>query len=150
MATIGIAEFLRVLDGTTERALWQNYWPNISVNGHTYVPFEASAITASQAGIQESMSIRVPAIPLAFSLAQAATSSAWLVEVKVYQFTITTAGSAPPVSRTLTGQFTGEVIGGNMSLSEITLELGSSLTAVGVVVPVRKFTTNLIGAPPKL
>ena len=150
MATIGIAQFLRVLDGETERALWQNYWPGQFVDYHVFVPFSASAITASQAGIQETMTITAPAIPLVFNVAQAATSSAWLIEVSVYQFSITTADATPPTSKTLTGQFTGEVIGGGMTLETVTLELGSSLTPAGVVVPVRRLTSTLIGAPPKL
>lgn len=151
MAAIGLVEFLRAFDADgVDRALWQNYWPGQFVDGYVYVPFSSSAISANQAGVQDQLTITAPALPVVFDLAQAATSSAWLIELSVYQFPITTASPSPPASKTLTSRFTGEVIGGGMTLSAITIELGSSLNPVGVVVPSKRFTTSLIGAPPKL
>lgn len=151
MATGGIAQFLRVYDSSdTDRILWQNYWPGQFVDDHAYMPFVAGSITSNQTGMQESISIQMPATPLAFDLVQAATASGWLAEMSVYQFDITTATETPPGSKTLTGRFTGEVIGGGMTLSMITMTVGSSLAPIGINVPVRKFSTGLIGAPPKL
>ena len=148
---VGIAQFLRIYDADdTDRVLWQNYWPGQFVDDHAYMPFVGGAIAANQTGIQEKISIQMPATPLAFDLVQAAAASGWLAEMSVYQFTITTATTTPPGSKTLTGRFTGEVIGGSMSLSTITIDVGSALTPIGIDVPVQKFSTGLVGAPPKL
>lgn len=151
MAAVGIVEFLRVFDASdVDRLLWQNYWPGQFVDGYTYMPFSSSGFSANRAGVQEQMTLTMPALPIAFNLAQAGTSSAWLAELSVYQFSISTNTTDPPTSKTLTGRFTGEIVGGSMTLTEITIELGTSLTPTGVVVPARRFTTDLIGAPPKL
>lgn len=147
---VGVAQFIRVFSDSADHALWQNYWPGQFVDKYVFVPFSTSAISSSQSGVQETASITAPAIPLVFSLAQAATSSAWLVEISTYQFQISGAGSTPPASKALTSRFTGEVIGGSMSLETITLEIGSSVASGSVLVPAKRFTTSLIGRPPKL
>lgn len=146
---VGLASFLRIYTGDTDIAKFQNYQVNESVDGFRYIPFDVGSITFSAAGDQNSMQIRFPyTITLRERVDQIITY-AWLVEVDIYKFTPHTDGSIP-TTKALVTRFTGQGISGSLGLGAITLELGSSLSPIGVQIPPAVATSVLIGEPCKV
>lgn len=149
--TVGIAAFLtfRQSDYSTVVARYQSYWPGQTVDGHGFYPFNANAIVSNATGGQESLSVEFAVTQEIVNVIEAGLGSGYFVELAFYAFTPTASG-APPTSKTLFATFIGELISATQSESSVSLAIGSNLSAVEAQAPPRKFTTTLIGAPPKL
>jgi len=149
--TIGIAAFMtiRKADYTTVVARYQSYWPGQTVDNHSFYPFNANAILSNASGGQESLSIELAPTQGTVAIAEAGLVQGYLVELAFYQFTPAADGS-PPASKTLFATFIGELSSVSQNENSITFNIGSTLNAVEAQAPPRKFTTTLIGSPPKL
>lgn len=149
--TIGIASFLtfRQSDYSTVVAQYQNYWPDQTVDSHTFYPFNTNAIVSNATGGQQSLSIDFAASNDIVSLIEAGLSNGYFVELSFYQFTPTVTG-APPTAKTLFASYIGELISASQNELSISVQIGSSLNPVEAQAPPRKFTTTLIGEPPKI
>lgn len=144
----GHAQFLRLYDAVGTRARWQSYWTGaVSWEGSTwsYQPFAADDILEGAAAAGRSETVRMPAAAAAVTTADAALTSGWLAELRIYRFDATTALTGPPATMTMVGQFYGQAIGATATATTFTLELGSALQPVGATVPPRVLTQAIMG-----
>jgi hypothetical protein len=142
MTTTAFAQTLTI-NGQT----YQNYWIGQTVQGATFYPFVCDGFLASATSGQDSMLITLPLTADAVSWLEGGIASAWVVTVKLYQFD--PASAVFPPSLSLVTEYNGEVIGGRRNAAEVTIEVGSSLSPVAAQMPPRKYTTTLIGEPPR-
>lgn len=148
MATLALCQYLRIFDGGTTYHRWQNYFIGQTVDGYEHRPFNAGGIEVSVDGDQSSMTVALPPTAANHQAVEAAIANAHLIEIQI--FSVPTGDVVSPTSKTLIAQYIGEVIAGNATETELSIEVGSSLDPVGAQVPPRKFTTTLIGEPPRL
>lgn len=149
--TIGIASFLafRQSDYSTIIARYQNYWSGQTVDSHTFYPFNVNAIVSNATGGQQNLSIDFAASNDIINTIEAGLTNSYFVELNFYYFTPTTNG-APPTAKTLFASYIGELISASQNETSISIKVGSSLNPVEAQAPPRKFTTTLIGEPPKI
>lgn len=149
--TIGIASFLTVrqADYSTVVARYQSYWPGLTVDNHTFYPFNTNAIVSNATGGQQSLTVDFAASNEIISVVEAGLSNGYFVELSFYQFTPTADGS-PPTAKALFANYIGELISATQNETSISIQIGSSLNPVEAQAPPRKFTTTLIGEPPKI
>jgi hypothetical protein len=149
--TIGIASFLafRQSNYSTVVARYQSYWPDQIVDSHSFYPFNVSAIVSNATGGQESLNVDFATSATIIDLVEAGLANGYFVELSFYQFTPTASG-APPTAKTLFASYIGELISASQNETSISIQVGSSLNPVEAQAPPRKFTTTLIGEPPKI
>lgn len=149
--TIGIAAFItiRQSDYTSVVARYQNYWPGQTVDDYSFYPFNVNAILSNASGGQDSLSVDFAASPSIITIAEDGLVLGYLVEIAFYQFAPALDGGLP-ASKTIFATFIGELASVSQGESDITFNIGSTLNAVEAQAPPRKFTTVLIGSPPKL
>jgi hypothetical protein len=144
------SQFLRIHDsaGTTYQR-WQNFYAHQTVTWSSaswiYQPFSASGITSGQTGDESGVTINVPATPIVVDVIERAMANSWLFTLQAYQFDAYDGLTAPLATQTLVATFTGEVVDAGGTLTELQIELGSSLSPVGAQIPPRTMTTRLIG-----
>lgn len=148
MAALALCQYLRIFVGGSTYHQWQNYFVGQTVEGYVHRPFSAGGIEVSVDGDQSSMTVTLPATAENHQIVEAAIAGAHLVEIQIYS--IPTSDTSGPSTKSLVAQYIGEVIAGSSTETELTIEIGSSLDPVGAQVPPRKFTTTLIGEPPRL
>lgn len=149
--TIGIAAFLtfRQANYSTVVSKYQNYWSNQAVDSAAFYPFAVDSIIANSSGGQDSIAITFAISSAIADIVEAGIAQSYLVELAFYKFVPTNNG-APPTAKTQFATFIGEIINAVQSESGITIQVGSNLNAVEAQAPPRKFTTELIGSPPKI
>lgn len=149
--TVGIAAFLafRQSNYTTIVARYQSYWPGQTVDSHTFYPFNTSAIVSNASGGQESLNVEFAVSDTILNTIETGLGAGYFVQLSFYQFTPTATG-APPTTKTLFASFIGELINATLNETTISIQIGSSLNPVEAQAPPRKFTTTLIGQPPKI
>lgn len=148
--TIGIAQFLRVYTqaGTTLNR-WQNYWTTTTVDGHSFIPFDGAAIFSRITPSSDALDIVFPISNTILSLVENGLALRYLATLDFYQFTPSTTGT-PPATKTKIASYTGEFSSANITDTAVTLSIGTNLDPTEAQVPPRKFTTSLVGRPPKV
>ena len=148
------AQYLRIFSGTTTYQRWQSYYVNTSIayDGAVwaYQPFDADGITAGEVQSEASISVRLPATTNAIEVALQALDEARLAELQLYEFDTLLGNSTPQAAQSLIASYIGEVVGISGSFTQLSMELGSSLSPIGAQVPPRTFSSQLVGAPCKL
>ena len=148
------AQYLRIFSGTTTYQRWQSYYVNTSVTYDgavwAYQPFDADGITAGEVQSEASISVRLPATTNAIEVALQALDEARLAELQLYEFDTLLGNSTPQAAQSLIASYIGEVVGISGSFTQLSMELGSSLSPIGAQVPPRTFSSQLVGAPCKL
>jgi hypothetical protein len=149
--SIGIAGFVafRQSDFSTVVQRYQNYWPGQSVDNHIFYPFNASAIISNASGGQESLSIDFAVSKSIIGLVETGLATSYFVELTYYQFIPPDSGAVPS-AKTLLASYIGELTSAAQNESVLTINIGSSLDPVEAQAPPRKFSTTLIGEPPKI
>lgn len=144
------AQYLRLFDAadvTYQR--WQAFYGGITVtlDGHPwqFMPFEADGFTAGTSGEEAAITVRAPATEPVIAAFDAAITGGRFCELRVYQFDGTLGNSSPQGDQVLVAAYTGQVVGGTAGLTELALQLGSALSPVGVQVPPRRLTTEIMG-----
>jgi len=150
----GQSQYLRIFSGNTTYQRWQSYYVNSSVTWEgaswAYQDFDADGITAGEVQSEASISVTLPATTNVIEVVLQALNEARLAELRLYEFDAILGNSTPQAGQTLIASYLGEVVGVSGGFTQITMELGSSISPVGAQVPPRKFTTKLIGAPCQL
>jgi len=150
----GQSQYLRIFSGNTTYQRWQSYYVNSSVTWEgaswAYQDFDADGITAGEVQSEASISVTLPATTNVMEVVLQALNEARLAELRLYEFDAILGNSTPQAGQTLIASYLGEVVGVSGGFTQITMELGSSISPVGAQVPPRKFTTKLIGAPCQL
>jgi len=150
----GQSQFLRIFSGNTTYQRWQSYYVNTSVSYGgavwAYQHFDADGITAGEVQSEASISVTLPATTNVIEVVLQSLNEARLAELRIYEFDTIFGNSTPQGGQTLIASYLGEVVGVSGSFTQITMQLGSSISPVGAQVPPRKFSTKLIGAPCQL
>lgn len=148
--TIGIAQFLRVYTQTgTTLNRWQNYWSTTTVDGHSFMPFDGGAIFSRITPSSDTLDVVFPISNTALSLIENGLALRYLATLDFYQFA-PDAGGGQPASKTKIASYTGEFSSANINDTTATLKIGTNLDPTEAQVPPRKFTTSLVGQPPKV
>ncbi len=149
------SQFLRIYtSGGSDHHLWQNFYVNQSVTvsskTHRYFPFAWGGIGESSAIGEQTIQLTLPATSLAVSAFEAAFSSKHLCELKTYEFDARLGLTTPQSGQTEIGAFLGYVAKMSGSLTELSVELGSTIAPVGAQIPSRTATNRLVGVPIQL
>lgn len=147
--TVGLAQFLTVKNAAgTVLYRWQNYWINETVDGHSFASFSVAALISKVSSGAESVQIQLPPTKANIGLIESGLQLLYTARVEQYQFLPPTTGL--PGSKTKIGSFTGEFQSAVFNTSSVVLTIGSNLDSTESQAPPRKFTSTLIGSPPKL
>ena len=145
MTVVSQSQFLRVY--TTAGATlhrWQSYYAHTTQqhagSAWSYLPFDASGITAGQTGDESGVTITLPALPAVVDAIELAITQSHLWELTIYQFT-----PGREQQQILVETFTGEIVRAVATLGAMRIDLGSTLSPVGAQIPPRTLTSNLIG-----
>lgn len=150
MTAIALAQFFTVQNESgTVLQRWQNYWPNTTVDSHTFLPFDAGAILSQISPGSDSLSIIFPVSQQIHALMTTGFELNYIGRLDLYQFVPPVDNSVPEI-KDLIASYTGKFIQGTVGLTQIELRLGIGLDPTEAQVPPRKFTTSLVGKPPKL
>ena len=155
MSNRGQAQYLRIYtSGGADHKLWQNFYVNTNVTlsskVYSYFPFEWNGVGESSALSGQTVSIRMPATSSAISCFETAFKNQQLCLVSTYEFDSRLGVDVPQSSQTLIAEFLGYVASMNGSFTELTVELGSTLTPIGAQIPSRTATNELVGVPIQL
>lgn len=147
--TVGLAQFLTVKDAAG-RVLhrWQNYWIDETVDGHSFGSFSVAALISKVSSGKESIQIQLPPTQANLALAESGLQGFYTMTVEQYQFLPPATGL--PGAKTKIASFTGECQSAVFDVSSVVLTIGSNLDSTESQAPPRKFTSTLIGSPPKL
>jgi hypothetical protein len=153
-STTAQSQFLRVLDGTATIQRWQSYWVNQTVAWEganwSYQSFTAGGITAGDVGAEGSMVIGVPITSVTLPALREALRQGYLIELRQYQFDPQLGNDQPQEDQLLVAAYLGEVIGLSGTYTRLEVEIGSALSSLGIQVPPRAMTSQIVGTPCQL
>lgn len=148
------SQFLRIFDEVSTYHRWQSYFvgQEVTWDGEqwSYQPFTADGITAGDVASESSLVIGVPNTAATNAAMLESLKNGYLVELEQYEFEVAPGLTAPPSTQRLIASYIGEVIGARGSFTWLEIELGSALSPVGVQIPPRTFTSQLVGVPCQL
>ena len=154
MAVTAQSQYLRIFSGGGSLHRWQSYYVNQTVawNGQqwAYQPFNADGIVAGDASSEASLVVGLPVTSITLPAVRDALRYGHLVEVTQYEFDSQQGNNAPQAGQLLIGSYIGEVIGLKGRFTWVEVELGSTLAPIGIQVPPRTMTSQLIGVPCQL
>lgn len=147
---LAIAQFLHIYTSTgTTVNRWQNFWVNATVDSHSFFAFDGGAIFSRITPSSDTLSIVFPISNTSLSLLENGLALRYLATLDLYQFVPNSDGT-PPSVKTKIASYTGEFSSATVTESTVALEIGTNLDPTEAQVPPRKFTTSLIGQPPKV
>lgn len=148
--TVAIAEFLHIYTSTgTTIYKWQSFWSGQTVDAHTFYPFRLQPMLSGRSGAQPELTVELPLNATTLTVLEDGITNRYLATAELYEFT-PPAGNTVPASKTLIAGFTGEITGGSLGQINLSMVVSSSLVSTEAQVPHRRFTTTLVGTPPKL
>ena len=150
----GQSQFLRIFSGSGVLQRWQSYYVNqtVSWNGQlwAYQAFNADGIVAGDVSSEASLVVGLPATSITLPAVREALRFGHLVEVNQYEFDPQQGDTAPQAGQVLIASYVGEVVGVKGRFTWVEMELGSTLAPIGIQVPPRTMTSQLIGVPCQL
>jgi hypothetical protein len=147
---LAIAQFLHVFTPTGATInRWQNFWINTTVDSHTFFAFDGGAIFSRITPSSDSLNIVFPVSNTLLSLVENGLALRYLATLDLYQFVPNADGAAPSI-KTKIASYTGEFSSAVVNDLTVTLQIGANLDPTEAQVPPRKFTTSLVGRPPKV
>lgn len=154
MESTAQAQYLKVITGGVTRFRCQNYYAARTVTWEDqpwlYVPFVADGIVAGDLSAEGSMTVGMPATRPLVEVLQTALNYGDLIEILQYEFDQQAATDEPPSGQLLVANYIGEVVGLSGSFTWLEVQLGSALSPIGIQVPPRTMTSQLIGVPCQL
>ena len=148
------SQFLRIYSDDLDRLRCQNFYPARTVSWQdqpwSYVPFMADGIVAGDLSAEGSMTVGMPATAVVLQALKTALRYGDLVEIRQYEFDRQAATDEPPSGQLLVASYLGEVVGLSSRFTWMEVQLGSALSPIGVQIPPRTMTSQLIGVPCQL
>ena len=146
------SQYLRIYtSGGSDHHLWQNFYVNQTVTvlskSYRYFPFTWGGVGESSAIGEQTVQLTMPATSLVISAFQDAFTSKHLCELTTYEFDYRLGIDAPVFSQRVIGSFLGYVATMSGSLTELSVELGSTIAPVGAQIPSRTASNRLVGVP---
>lgn len=154
MAVTAVSQYLRIYSESTDYHLWQSYYVNATVTwggkNWQFQPFSIDGIIAGDVSSEGSLTVGLPSTSITLPAIRTALRFGHLIEVSQYEFDPQQGNDAPQEQQQLIAVYTGEVIGVKGRLTWLEIELGSTLAPIGIQVPPRTMTSQLIGTPCQL
>jgi hypothetical protein len=154
MAITAVSQYLRIYSGATDYQLWQSYYVNQTVTWDgkqwSFQPFSIDGIIAGDVSAEGSLTVGVPSTSVTLPAIRTALRFGYLIQVDQYEFDPQQGNDAPQEQQQLIASYVGEVIGVKGRLTWLEIELGSTLAPIGIQVPPRTMTSQLIGTPCQL
>ena len=149
------AQYLRLIDASNATVLrWQSYYSGNAVTWSSalwsFIPFEASGMTAGISGSESSITITAPATPPVLTALNDAIARGLLAELSIYQFDPEIDNSTPQAGQIQVALYRGQVVGGAATVTTVSIQLGTALSPVGVQIPPLKLTTYIMGVGARL
>ena len=148
------SQYLRIFSGDLIRLRCQSYYAARTVTWEdqpwVYVPFIADGIVAGDLSAEGSMTVGMPATATVLEALSDALRYGDLLELRQYEFDQQAATDEPPSGQLLVASYLGEVVGLGGSFTWLEVQLGSALSPIGVQIPPRTMTSQLIGVPCQL
>jgi len=149
--------FAQYLTLRTENSLgdykFQNYWVNEDApfvdasTGTTsyfgFMPFAFSGVTATKAGDNQPATLTFPNNSLSRGWAETAVTNRFLANVRVLVI-----NPDDKTDYTLVTRYVAQVVSANWDSTKLELQLASVLDAVGVDIPRKRLTKQLVGNLP--
>ncbi|MEB3301977.1 MAG: hypothetical protein VKN56_08410 [Cyanobacteriota bacterium] len=132
-------------------AAYQSHWFGVvTIAGRQFehLPFEGSGIFQGHVSGEGATSVDLPATKANWDLCSRAMASGgrWLAQLELWEFPAAGSESLPPANMVRIGLTRGQIVSAsNDPITTIRLELGSSLSPVGAMIPPRTATSRLIG-----
>ena len=133
--------------------LFQNYWVNEDApffNVDTgvpsyfgFMPFAFSGMTVTKSGDNQPATLAFPNNSLSRGWAETAVQNRWLANVRTVAIN--------PDDKTdyvLISRYVGQIVSGNWDTTSLQLQMASVLDAVGIDVPRKRLTQQLVGSLP--
>ena len=143
-----IAAFLRFHDLDTTYARWQRRWPDTITHAGaqwSYVQFDAAGLLAGGAQDEAQFSVSAPATITVLQTIERGLDQGWLGTIELWAGDPVASASAPDPNQVLLASFTGQVTGGQDSLTLSTFSLGSILAPAAQQVPPRVMSAQIMG-----
>ena len=152
--TLAFAQYLTLrTEETLGGYLFQNYWVNEDApffNVDTgqpayfgFMPFAFSGTTVTKSGDNQPATLAFPNNTLSRGWAETAVQNRWLANVRTV--------AVNPDDRTdyiLIARYIGQIVSANWDTTSLQLQMASVLDAVGVDVPRKRLTQQLVGSLP--
>ena len=152
--TLAFAQYLTLrTEETLGGYLFQNYWANEDApffNVDTgvpsyfgFMPFAFSGTTVTKSGDNQPATLAFPNNTLSRGWAETAVQNRWLANVRTV--------AVNPDDRTdyiLIARYIGQIVSANWDTTSLQLQMASVLDAVGVDVPRKRLTQQLVGSLP--
>jgi phage-related protein len=154
MASTAVSQYLRIYSGATDYQRWQSYYVNQTITWQskswTFQPFSVDGIIAGDVSAEGSLIVGLPSTSITFAAIRAALRFGYLIQVDQYEFDPQQGNDSPQEQQQLVASYVGEVISVRGRLTWLEMELGSTLAPIGIQVPPRTMTSQLIGTPCQL
>ena len=132
---------------------YQSQWNfTVSIDGQTFewLPFEAKGVFRGNVTGEGSTSLNLPRTPAIWTMCVnvMASSGLWLAELELWEFAAQGSELGPPALSEMTkiGRLKSQIVNAtNNPYHTLNLQLGSSMSAGGSMIPPRTATTRLIG-----
>lgn len=141
MSSAALAIFVRLYTASGDRARWQNYYVEQTVDGYEFMSFTSAPMVTTVSSDENSIGLVLPPLPAVLRTVESAINEQWLAEAQMYEL--------ESGVKTLVATTFGVVLAAAFEPGAITLEMGMALDALTAQVPGRRFTTALIGNIPK-
>lgn len=145
---------LAIIDGAgAVQYAFQSQWnATVTIDGQIFqfLPFEAQGIFRGHVAGEGSTQVDLPRTPniWAMSVAVMSSSGLWLALLELWEFDALGSETGPPLLSNMTkiGRLKSQIVkASNTPFQTLRLQLGSSLSTVGSMIPPRTATTRLIG-----
>lgn len=147
--TKAVAEFLHITTSAgADVYRWQSFWPGQTVDSHTFYPFRLAPMLSGRSGEQPELQVQLPLNSVTTTLVEDGITNSYLVTATLYEFTPPVSGL--PATKTAIAAFSGQITTGQLDQINLSFTVGSSLISTEAQVPHRRFTSTLVGTPPKL
>lgn len=151
----GAAWFLVQRRGTVILGRYQNHWPGqlVTWEGVPWapLPFEIGSLATGDATVEGGATVELPYDAINYARVQAAEARGDFWELRQFRFDPEGADNGPPLSMTLWAGFLGQVVEHEVQgLAVVSVTLGALLAPVGVQIPSRTVSTDLVGVPLRL
>jgi hypothetical protein len=154
MTVTAQSQYLRIFDSSGDYNRWQGYYANKTVNLDSkewdFQSFDVDGIVAGDVSSEGSLTVAVPVTSVTLPALRRALRFGYLVEVSQYEFDPLLGNDEPQEGQVLIAQYTGEVISLKGRFTWLEMELGSLLAPIGIQMPPRTMTSQLIGVPAQL
>lgn len=152
--TIAFAQYLTLRSETTLGDYkFQNYWVNEDAPFYNvttgvpsyfgFMPFAFSGTTVTKSGDNQAATLAFPNNALSRGWAETIVQSRWLANVRTVA-----VNPDNKTDYTLITRYIGQIVSANWDASSLQLQMASVLDAVGVDVPRKRLTQQLVGNLP--